>query len=103
VSGRARDDKLPHDVAASRRCPYIIVARSTAHDPPMTTLIAFSSGFCRYDRMVLTHRNPILKSPTTSRDEFGQVGPAVAAVELTLGRLESYGTQVFAMTIDTVG
>src|SRR5262245_47102082 len=39
VSGSARDDKLSH-AAALRARPYISVARSTAHDPPVTILIA---------------------------------------------------------------
>jgi hypothetical protein len=37
VFGSTRDDKLSHDAAASRACPYIIiVARRTTHDPPVT-------------------------------------------------------------------
>jgi hypothetical protein len=47
ASGSARDDKLSHDAAALRACPYIIAARRTAHDPPVTILIAPPPKFSR--------------------------------------------------------
>src|SRR5438876_12446674 len=44
VFGSTRDDKLWHDAAALRACPYIIIiARRTAHDPPVTIFMALSS------------------------------------------------------------
>src|SRR5439155_9580051 len=44
VFGSTRADKLSHDAAALRACPYmIIVARRTAHDPPVTIFMALSS------------------------------------------------------------
>src|SRR6266545_4193662 len=44
VFGSTRDDKLSHDAAAAlRACPYIITARRTAHDPPVTIFMPFSS------------------------------------------------------------
>src|SRR5205807_1800901 len=56
VSWSARDDRLSQDAAAFRACPYITVARSSAHDPPVTTLIALSSDvFTQPPRCALTH------------------------------------------------
>src|SRR5262245_53068507 len=42
VFGSARDDKLSHDDAALRACPYVS-ARRSAHHPPVTIFIARSS------------------------------------------------------------
>src|SRR5262245_11779690 len=47
VSGGAREDKPSHDAAAVGACPYIIAARSPAHDPPVTILIALPPKFSR--------------------------------------------------------
>jgi hypothetical protein len=46
-SGRARDDKVSHDAAALTARPAVSAARSSAHDPPMTVLIAPSSDVLR--------------------------------------------------------
>src|SRR5262249_61933215 len=47
VFGSARDDNFSHDGAASRVCPYIIVARSSAQNPPVTILITPPPRFLR--------------------------------------------------------
>src|SRR5205809_4693056 len=67
VSGSARDDKLSHDAAALRACPYIIVAKTSAHDPPVTILIAPSSEvLTRPPRCVLTHTRVRRLTPPAS-------------------------------------
>src|SRR5213592_2978263 len=67
VSGSARDDKLSHDAAALRVCPYMIVAKSSPHDPPVTILIAPSSEvLTRPPRCVLTHTRVPGLSPSNA-------------------------------------
>src|SRR5207245_11726292 len=55
VFGSTRADKLSHDAAALRACPYIIiVARRTAHDPPVTIFMALSSAVLTRGQRLLT-------------------------------------------------
>src|SRR5262249_58608712 len=82
VFGSFRDDNFSHDGAASRVCPYIIVARS-AQNPPVTILITPSSEVLTQPPWcVLTHTKVLGLSPPNA----GVTGRRVAKEILQVRR-----------------